>query len=147
MDFSEIIGFILILFVFFIPLLRKLLVDKKKAEQKKEGIEEDYYEEEEPEPPPPPKVVQRPVTTERLVKKDFEFHTDFEDRKYESQITERELETHVEPEFRKRIVSEEFILEKKKRRRKKNVVDSLVNNRDPLQAMVILSEILNRPEQ
>lgn len=147
MDFTEIIGFLIILLVFFVPLLRKLLIDKKRVEQKKQFPEEE--EEvfvEEPEPAPPPVRRRAPPTTERLVKRDFTFQTDFEQHAFDSKIEERELETRVAPEFRKRLVSEAFILEKKRVKRRQDLLDSFVKKRGPGQTMVILAEILKRPE-
>lgn len=149
MEWNEFIGFIIVLFVFFIPLLRKLFIGKKKVEQKKEVVEPVYEEqEEEPQfaPPIPPKVIARSPTTQRLVKKDFEFHTEFEERAFESSIEGRTLETQEAPQFGKRIVSQTFILEKKKKRRQGGVIHLLAKKHDPLQAMVIFSEIFKKPE-
>lgn len=151
MDFTEIIGFIIVLFVFLLPLLRKLLIDKKRVErQKQEEVEEAFIEEEEEEYTPtelypiskmPPPA---PLGSKRLVKRDYEFETDLESREYRSKITGRELETQSAPEFRERIVSESFILDEKKKVRKKKALASLIKKRDPGKAMVILSEILKR---
>jgi len=139
--------FFIILLIFFIPLLRKLLVDKKKTEQKEE-VEEEFYEEEELElPPPPPPQIVRPIpATGRLVKKDFEFHADIEEREYKSLIEARHLEMQEAPQIGERVVSQNFILEKKKKRGRENVIESVVKERAPGQAMVILSEIFGKPK-
>ncbi len=145
MDFSEIVGFVIVLFVFLVPLLRKLLIDKKKVQQNDEVVQEEVYIEEEV-PPPPPRVEIRPHTTERLVKRDYEFDTEFQERDYQSDISERKLETHVDPKFRERIVSDEFLLETQRKRRNENPLVAIVKKRSAAQAMVILSEVLNRYE-
>lgn len=148
MDFTEIIGFIIVLFVFLLPLLRKLLIDKKKVEQQKTEVEEEIFEEEEEETvvePPPPLQTASPVyAPARTVKRDYEFEFDLEARQFLSKISSRKLETHIAPEFRERIVSENFILEKLTKKGKKNPLVSLIRKQDPGRTMVILSEIFNR---
>lgn len=141
MDFTEIIGFIIVLFVFLLPLLRKLLLDKKKVEQQKTEVEEEIFEEDEEETVVEPPPVFTPA---RTVKRDYEFESDLEARQFLSKISSRKLETHIAPEFRERIVSENFILEKLTKKEKKNPLVSLIRKQDPGRTMVILSEILNR---
>lgn len=148
--FSELIGFLIVLFVFLLPLLRKLLIDRKKKKEPEEPSEEEEEIEEELEEPPSlkPPPVKKPsdYSTQRLVKKDFEFRTELEKRELESVIAERELETRIAPDFKKRIVSQAFILPTAKLRKLENPVVSAIKNKDPLQSMVILSEILGKPK-
>lgn len=138
MGFEEIIGFLIIIFAFIVPLLRKLLGDKKKVEREEEVVEV--------EPPPPPLQVRERPMTERLVKRDYDFHTKMEDREYDTHIEDRELEELEDPEFKERIVSQAFIIEKKRKKGQAHFIDQVVKSRDPGQAMVILSEIFGEPK-
>ncbi|MCH9625915.1 MAG: hypothetical protein S4CHLAM123_11000 [Chlamydiales bacterium] len=144
---SELFGFFIVLLVFMLPLLRKFIIDKRKKKQDPriemrvktwDEEEESYDEEDDP---------FAPVVTDRLVKKDYTFQTDIEDRELDSSVEDRRIGVRVDPQFNKRIVSESFILDKKKKKnRTKNPIVSLTKNKDPLQAMVILYEVLGSPK-
>ena len=139
MEFTDLIGFFVILLVFLIPLLKKLLVDKKKVEEEEEIVIEE-------EPPPAPIKASTRTTTERLVKKDFTFHSEVGEREFESRIEDRELVHQEAPEFKERIVSDAFILETASAVREENPIATLTKKYDPVQAMVVLSEIIGKPK-
>jgi len=147
---SELLGFFIVLLVFMLPLLRKFIIDKRKKKQDtriemrvKTWDEEEEEEESDDEKDEP----FSPTTTNRLVKKDYTFLTNIQDRELDSSVEDRRIGVRVDPQFNKRIVSESFILDKKKKRtRTKNPIVSLTKNKDPLQAMVILYEVLGSPK-
>ncbi len=140
---GELIGFLILFLLFFFPLLRKLLIDKKRAE---EPIEKEQKEEE---APPEVEELELPFTfpkAARLVKKDFSFESEVQERAFESEIVARHLEMHIAPKFDERIVSEEFILETERKVQRKNRITEITKNRKPSHAMIILSEILSKPK-
>ncbi len=150
--FNELIGFLIILLVFLVPLIRKVMLARKQKrpsleieEEQEEEYEVEYEEEVATYTSKPP--ASTPYVTKRLVKKDLEFHTDLESRELESVIEARHLESKVAPKFKERIVSQAFILapteEKKKGAR---TIVSITRRYTTLQTMVVLSEILGRPK-
>ncbi|MCC5831804.1 MAG: hypothetical protein JJU12_02030 [Chlamydiales bacterium] len=141
MDFTEVIGLIIVLFLFMLPLLRKLLIDKKRVEEEPQEVEEEEEEYIPESPPPLPKKLPSP---QRTVRRAFEFESGLEELELRSKITTRELETQAAPDFRERIVSKNFTLFEFERKSKQNPIVSLLHKKDPGKTMVILSEILNR---
>ena len=126
-NLNEIIGFLIVLFIFFFPLLRKLLIDKrgqKKLPVQEQDIEHEVEEQEEESHPfvPPPPITHRPFVppspiTHRLVNQDFEFHSRLEKKE-----------------------------KKKLKKKERGPIVSLTRGRDPLQTMVILSEVFGSPK-
>ena len=145
--FNEILGLLIVLFIFLFPVLRKILLgrDKKREAQKLENpFEEEAYEFEEEEK----STSKRPYTTQRLVKKDVEYHSKIEERELESKIEGRHLGTTIDPKFKQRIVSQAYILEPvEKGKQVVNPLIAIFQKRSPLQRMVILSEIFKLPDE
>jgi|GEM_PF-3573744 len=144
--FSDVLGFLVILLVLFVPLLRKLFIDVKRVKEKEK-------ERQKGKPPArrPPQTLALPQeakrehhTTSRVVKKDFEYHSEIEEREKLGTLDERHLESQIAPEFREKITSEAFVREQKKVRRKKSLRVPFAD--DPLKSMVIYSEILKKPK-
>ena len=149
--FNELIGFLVVLLVFLFPLLRKFMLARQKKRPLQEGEEEQTqkheveYEEGLSAYAKP--STSKPYTTNRLVKKDLEFHTNIESRKLESAIEERRLEPKVAPKFKERVISQAFIVTpEEEEKRKVRPITSITQRYTTLQTMVILSEILGRPK-
>lgn len=147
--FSELIGFLIVLFVFLLPLLRKWILDRKKKKQPTEDEKEEILEEEEefveethsfpPSPPPTP---------HRLLKPGYEFSTNLQKREFETSFKNETHQTGYDPQFRESIVSKDFLKSKKKKRngQKENPIVLSVKRKEPLHAMVVISEIYGPPK-
>ncbi len=143
---NEVVGFIIVLFVLLFPLLRKLLVDLKKQQKASQQEEEEEVPPFQPQRVQPGKSYAQPPKTSGLVRRDFDFQASLEERTFDSEIADRQLESKVNPKFKKRIVSQAFILEKLQRGEKVDPLSALVHQRKSTQAMVILSEIMGGPK-
>lgn len=135
--FSEILGFVIVLLVFFVPLLQKFLRRKIKESPQEEEMEEEEiepeYEEQEPSPSPMPFPV-----TDRLVQSGYTLHSNLE---------ERSLKTRVAPKFDDTVVSEAFDVPKKQA--KAPVAHPLLQKfegKSALKKMVVLSTIFGSPK-
>ncbi|NGX61728.1 MAG: hypothetical protein K940chlam9_01217 [Chlamydiae bacterium] len=148
---GELVGFLIVFFVFLFPLFRKILIDKKaKAGEEftseEEELEEELEEEEELSPLPPP-TKESHYETQRLVKRDYALESELEERELISSVEKRHLKSKVKPEFKERLVSDVFLLETpQKRKPKAHSIQELIKKKPPLQAMVILKEILDTPK-
>lgn len=153
--FNELIGFLIIIFLFLFPLFRKWLVarHKKKYPQEHKQDQEQLQEIEEEEeilveyPLSKQEATKKRYTTQRLVKKDYEFLSEVEKRELESKIEARHLETKVSPKFKDRIVSQAFLLTPLEEEKRKNPITVITQKYSPQQTMVILSEILGRSKE
>ena len=150
-NFSDLIGFFVVLLVLFIPLLRKLLLDVKKIREKER-------EKQKRPPQQRPQVVKRqpkplkPLAsskshlTSRMVKKDFEFHSNIEQSTDLTDIDERQLQSKVAPEFRTKVTSEAFLPSVQREGRQRSTAAHFLKNKKARQKMVIYSEIFGPPK-
>lgn len=159
-SFDDYVGLVIVLLFFLLPVLRAVVLKKRKKQEpppqkvKPYFEEEPYYEEEEVYAPPPPVIMQQassltqfPAKSRRTVKKDFEFHSNLESREFSSEITDRHLETNVGSNFRKRIVSQSFILEKKKQRGQRLApLEHLSLRYSSAHSLVVFTEVMGRPK-
>ncbi|MFZ0565555.1 MAG: hypothetical protein WAM28_05165 [Chlamydiales bacterium] len=153
--FNELVGFLIIIFLFFFPLLRKWLLSRHKKrtpqEEAPSAMEmEEEFELEETRVEIPQYVEEPPkksYATQRLVKKDYEMRSEVEAREFESKIEARHLQSKVAPKFKERIVSQAFILTPIEELKKENRILAITQRYPPAQAMIILSEILGRSRE
>lgn len=119
---NELIGFLVVLFIFFFPLIRKLLIRKQQTKKIPtiENSEPIPEEEEVPESSPFPHP--QPITN-RLVKNDFELHSEIEKRHLRGRLKQKKLLAKKQPE---------------------SLLKKVLQGKKPEQAMVILSELYNR---
>jgi len=116
MDFNQIIGLLIVLFVFLFPLLRKILVEKQHKQQLPQAAKK-APERHEDIPPPIHRVTPvPPLTTHLPVKQRMEFHAAA--KKKEKRIIRKNI----------------------------NPIVLLTRRKKPLQSMVILSEIFGPPK-
>ena len=130
---NEIIGILIVLFIFFFPFLQRLFLKRHmKQEEERSSIK----------PPPLPKrstPQTPPVVTERLFKEgEYEFHSELEEYKKKTAIEGRHLGTRVNPHFDEEVTSSAFSAPLKT---KKRILKKLSQN----QEMIIEYEILSKP--
>ena len=131
---NEIIGILIVLFIFFFPFLQRLLL-KRHVQQEEERAQL-----------PPPPVPRRfktphtpPVVTERLFKEgEYEFHSQLEEYKKKTAIEGRHIGTRVNPHFDDDVTSSAFSEVAKTKGR-------LVKKLSSKQEMVIDYEIISKP--
>lgn len=143
---EEFIGFIIVLFIFLFPLLRKILLKKARpeAEERAKSPYQEYEEEVETF-----EEERKPYTTERLIKNDFTFEANLDERQFESRIDERQFTTRIDPKIDDQIVSAVLEPPVKKRPNKHGAHAFLlaVQKRPVMQQVVIFSEIMEKPDE
>jgi len=141
--FSELIGFLIVLFVLFFPVLRKML-NKKHAKQGQEEMPQRIVIK--PVAPAPflrqqvdhSNEVPAPPQDPRKITRDFAFHSALEEFHPDNRIEKRHIKTKVAPQSAKRAEAK-FSYETTMATPKKK---SLV----ALKKMVIYSEIYSKPK-
>lgn len=142
--FNELIGFLIVLFALLFPLIQKLLLKKSQKKQAPPPISRDHEDEE---APFTGRLPER-YTTQRIVGQNFEFHPALEERVLDTSIEKRSFETKIAPHFKESVLSQAFMagamrhLEKEK----PNPLIHILLKKDPLQSMVIASEVFGPPK-
>lgn len=144
---EEFVGFIIVLFIFLFPLLRKILL--KKARPEPEETTPLYDEETKIPDRKQSSQIKKPYTTRRLLKNDFAFEANLDERQFESRIDERQLETRIDPKIDDQIVSSVLEPPAKKTPNKHGAHAFLlaVQKRPLMQQVVVFSEILEKRDE
>jgi len=141
---DELIGFLIIVFLFVFPLIRRALMRKKP--EKPPGRTAAYASRSSAKSPPAAPARPLPTVPTRTVKRDFDFQYSLEEYASRSQIESRRVPTRVQPKFKERVTSEAFLpVDQGALRRTPRPVKRLLQ-RDPLKAMVVLHEIFEPPK-
>lgn len=140
---DELIGFLIIVFLFVFPLIRRALM--RKAPQKPPESRPQEVSPPRRAPPPPP-VKPFIATTPQTVRRDFDFHYSLEEYTTATKIESRQVGTRVQPKFKEKVTSEAYLpVDQGALRRTPKPVKRLLQ-RDPLKAMVVLHEIFEPPK-
>ncbi|MCB1181129.1 MAG: hypothetical protein KDK55_03795 [Chlamydiia bacterium] len=157
--FNEIIGLLIVLFAILFPVIRRILIERKKRkypeQYKKEQEEaERLYQEMLDSMQIEKKVVQTkdafsskepPPISHRLVRPEYEFHSEIEGKRRLSEIETRALETQKAPQFKETVVSPAFVpFTPTGNRRRKKHLQALIGKGD-VRKLVIYSEIFGKP--
>lgn len=130
---NEIIGILIVLFIFFFPFLQRLFLKRHMKQEE----ERSYIK-----PPPLPRrstPPTPPVVTERLFKEgEYEFHSELEEYKKKTAIEGRMLGTRVNPQFDEEVTSSAFSDVAKTKKR-------ILKKLSKKQEMIIDYEILSKP--
>ncbi len=150
--FDEIIAFLVVLFIIFFPLLKKILVARQK---KREGPPQVRIEAEREEKEFRPFVnriaskAQKPqahAIPTRTVGNDFKFRSELEGFKRKTAVESRRVGTRIQPKFKETVVSEALAPRVQLKRKKLSSIDKLLAAPPSFKKMVILHEIFQGPK-
>jgi hypothetical protein len=147
MEFSDILGFVVLMFFMVIPVIKKI-AGSAQAQKKQALSESVYYEEEYDEVATVAPSTQKPIRREqprhqRLLKKDYELDSAIEGRQVPSKVGQRTFHSKIESRQNPSQVVNEIIEEWDQEDVVANKKKSLFSEPGSLRKMIIMHEIIN----
>lgn len=136
---NELIGFFIILFVFFFPLLKKILL--KKSEKQATPAKPPSMEDEGEEGPSGSQLDILLKTEKKVSQEAKEFHSELEERHFDTFLSKRKLETKLT--FDKDVLHSNTPFENPP---KANRLNRLLERKKGKAAMIIFSEMMKGPK-